>query len=84
MKINWSIRIKSLKFWTAIIPAVLLLVQVVLALFDINWDFNDLNGKLLTIVNAAFGVLVIIGVVVDPTTPGLNDSERAMTYGKDE
>lgn len=84
MKINWSIRIKSLKFWTAIIPAVLLLVQVVLALFDINWDFNDLNGKLLAIVNAAFGVLVIIGVVVDPTTPGLNDSERAMTYGKDE
>ncbi|MBQ6317144.1 MAG: hypothetical protein IJI13_06445 [Oscillospiraceae bacterium] len=29
---------------------------------------------------ALFAVLVILGIVVDPTTDGLGDSERAMSY----
>ena len=33
-------------------------------------------------VDALFAVLVILGVVVDPTTEGLGDSDRAMTYTK--
>jgi phi LC3 family holin len=34
------------------------------------------------VVNAAFGVLAILGIVTDPTTPGVKDSTRAMTYDK--
>jgi len=31
-------------------------------------------------VDAVFALLVILGIVVDPTTDGLNDSARAMAY----
>ena len=80
MKINWTVRIKNKSFWLAIIPAVLLLIQVVGAVFGFELDLSELGTKLLAVVNALFSVLVILGVVVDPTTSGLSDSERALTY----
>lgn len=78
--INWLVRIKNKSFWVAIIPAVLLLIQVVAAVFGISLDLGDLGNKLLAVVNALFGVLTIMGVVVDPTTAGIADSTQAMTY----
>lgn len=80
MKINWTVRIKSKNFWLAIIPAVLLLIQVVAAVFGFALDLGDLGNKLLAVVNAAFAVLAILGIVVDPTTAGLKDSQAALTY----
>jgi len=82
MRINWKVRIKNKAFWLAIIPAVLLLIQVVLAVFGISIDFSDLQGKLLAVVDALFVVLAILGIVTDHTTAGLADSERAMGYEK--
>jgi len=79
-EINWKVRIKNKMFWIAVIPAVLLLVQTVCSVFGIELDFGDLQDKLLAVVNALFAVLVILGIVVDPTTDGLGDSERAMSY----
>lgn len=78
--INWKVRIKNKNFWIAIIPAVLLLIQVVLAVFGIEVDFGVLNGKLLAVVDAVFVVLSILGIVTDPTTQGLGDSIQALTY----
>ena len=78
--INWIVRIKNKAFWVAIIPAILLLIQVVAAVFGYTLDLGDLGNKLLAVVNAVFSVLVILGVVTDPTTAGLGDSEQAMTY----
>lgn len=78
--INWIVRIKNKNFWLTIIPAVLLLVQVVAAVFGFIIDLGDLGNRLLDVVNAAFSVLVILGVVNDPTTAGISDSKQAMTY----
>lgn len=78
--INWLVRIKNKNFWVAIIPAVLLLIQVVAAVFGFEIDLGDLGNRLLDVVNAVFAVLVILGVVTDPTTAGLSDSKQAMTY----
>lgn len=80
MKINWAVRLKNKTFWVAIIPAMLLLIQVVASVFGYSLDLGDLGNKLLAVVNAAFGVLAIMGVVADPTTAGVSDSEQAMTY----
>lgn len=80
--INWTVRLKNKTFWLSLIPAVLLLVQVVAAVFGINLDMGDLGNKLLAVVNAVFAVLVILGVVNDPTTAGMSDSNQAMTYTK--
>ena len=80
MKINWTVRLKSKNFWLAIIPAVLLLIQVVAAVFGFALDLGDLGNKLLAVVNAAFAVLAILGIVVDATTEGVGDSTQALTY----
>lgn len=79
-KINWTVRFKNKTFWLSLIPAVLLLIQVIAEPFGYNWDFVVLNTQMAAIVNALFGVLSILGVVVDPTTSGISDSEQAMDY----
>ena len=56
--INWIVRIKNKAFWVALIPAVLLLIQVVAAVFGYTLDLGDLGNKLLDVVNAVFAVLV--------------------------
>lgn len=78
--INWIARIKNKNFWLTIIPAVLLLVQVVAAVFGFTIDLGDLGNKLLEVVNALFAVLAILGIITDPTTTGIKDSAQAMTY----
>lgn len=78
--INWEVRIKNKNFWLTLIPAVLLLAQVVAAPFGYEWDFGVLNEQLAAIINALFAVLSILGIVTDPTTAGLRDSKLANTY----
>lgn len=78
--INWKVRIKNKTFWLALIPTVLLLVQVVAAVFGYTLDLGELGNKLLAVVNALFAVLTILGVVTDPTTTGVSDSAQALTY----
>ena len=75
MKINWKVRIKNKSFWLAIVPAFLLLAQTVAVPFGYKFDIDLINKQLLDIVNAAFGVLTIVGVVADPTTAGITDKE---------
>lgn len=78
--INWKVRIKNKAFWVSLIPAVLLLIQVIAAVFGYTLDLGDLGNKLLAVVNALFAVLAILGVVTDPTTAGVGDSTQALTY----
>ena len=80
--INWKIRIKNKQFWLAIIPAVILLIQAVAAVFGFTLDFGELSTKLIAVVNAAFVVLAILGIVTDPTTVGVKDSKRALGYSE--
>lgn len=78
--INWKVRLKNKNFWIALIPAVILLIQVVASLFGFEIDLSDIKGKLLAIVDVVFVILAILGIVTDHTTAGIADSERAMTY----
>ena len=82
MKINWTVRFKNKTFWLALVPAVLLLIQVVAAVFGIDLNLSSLGDKLIDVVNALFAVLTILGVVTDPTTAGVSDSKQAMEYDK--
>ena len=78
--INWKVRLKNKTFWLTLVPAVLLLVQVVAAPFGYQWDFGVLNEQIAAIINAIFAVLAILGIVTDPTTAGVGDSAQALTY----
>lgn len=48
--------------------------------FGYTLDLGDLGNKLLSVVEALFMVLSILGIVVDPTTDGVGDSKQALTY----
>ena len=78
--INWKVRIKNKAFWMAVIPAIALVAQAVAAVFGYEIDLSTMVGKIQAVVNAVFALLVILGVVVDPTTDGIGDSVRAMGY----
>ena len=82
MKINWIVRIKNKNFWIALIPAFLLFIQAVAKVFGFTIDLGELGNNLLSVVNSAFTVLAILGIVIDPTTNGISDSNRAMTYNQ--
>lgn len=80
--INWKVRIKNKNFWITIIPAIILVIQAVAAIFGVTLELGEIGNKLVAVVNAVFVVLTILGIVTDPTTKGISDSERAMTYNK--
>lgn len=80
MNINWIVRLKNKHFWLALIPALLLLVQVTAEMFGFALDLGELGNRLLGVVNAVFALLTVLGVVNDPTTASLRDSAQAMTY----
>lgn len=80
MKINWKARFKHKPFLVALFAAVLLLVQVVIEPFGI--DFTFYKEWVTNVFNAALAVLVILGIVIDPTTSGTTDSEQALGYNK--
>lgn len=73
MRINWKIRLQSRSFWVAIFA----LVGFVLGEFGV-WE----AGRYEMLVDLILFALVAAGVIIDPTTGGLSDSERALGYGK--
>lgn len=78
--INWKVRIKNKAFWVTAIPTVLLLITQVAGVFGFTLDLSALGDKLIGIAGTVFLILSLVGIVVDPTTEGVNDSERAMGY----
>ena len=73
------VRILNKTFWITLVPALALLLQTFLAVFNIRLELGETIDKLLVFINALFAVFVIVGVVNDPTTSGVSDSTRAMT-----
>lgn len=80
MMINWKVRILNKTFWVTLVPALALLLQTFLAVFGVKLELGETIDKLLVFINALFAVLMIVGIVNDPTTSGVSDSTRAMTY----
>lgn len=80
MKINWKIRIQSKVFVISLLGLIFLLAQQVLGIFGINWDYTVINDQLTQVINTIFLILALVGVVKDPTTTGIEDSEQALTY----
>ena len=82
MKLNIKVRLKNKTFWITFIPMVLLLVYQILNIFGIQFDLETWQDIILNVVSVVFMVLSALGIVVDPTTQGIEDSDLAMTYDK--
>lgn len=77
-KINWKVRFKN-KTWLGLFIALIVsFVYGMLRLFNVYPPVTE--NQVLNIVNQVLGFLGLIGVLVDPTTAGIGDSERAMNY----
>jgi phi LC3 family holin len=78
--INWKVRFKNKTFWVTAIPALLLIIGSILEIFNIEIDFTGISDKIVDVIGAIFSLLSILGIVADPTTEGISDSELALTY----
>ena len=79
-KINWKVRFRNKSFWVFMIPLVFLLVQQVFAIFGVVTDFTNIQNQLIAIVGTIFTIFAGLGIIVDPNTAGIKDSDLAMTY----
>ena len=85
MKINWKVRFVNPEWWKQIVMAVFV---PLLAYYGMNWsDMTTWSAVGELFVQAVQNPVVVLSVVVsvynaliDPTTKGMSDSERAMTY----
>ena len=78
MNINWKLRFQNKTTLTAIILALVALVYQVLGLFDVVPKISQ--DELTTVIGMVIDLLCLLGIVVDPTTDGVSDSARALTY----
>ena len=78
MKLNWKVRFKNKVWLGSFFSLIVGFVYSMLALFDV---FPEVTQSLvLQLLNQVLTFMGLIGVIVDPTTAGLGDSERAMGY----
>ena len=78
MKLNWKVRFKNKVWLGSFLSLIVGFIYSMLALYDIFPAVTqNLVGQLL---NQVLTFLGLIGVIVDPTTAGLGDSERALGY----
>lgn len=80
--INWKVRFRNRAFWTSIIPLVLLTVQNMANVFGVRLDLGEKTSEIMAAVTPLLSALVLMGVVTDPTTEGVGDSARALTYAE--
>ena len=80
MKINWRVRFKN-KIWLgSFLSLIVSFVYSMLSMFDVFPDVT--KSSVLELLNQVLTFLGLIGVLVDPTTAGLGDSDRAMSYSE--
>lgn len=76
LHINWRLRLKNKTTLTALVAGVVSLVYIVLGIVGVVPPVTE--NEVMDIVAAIMHALVLLGVVVDPTTAGWDDSERAL------
>ena len=80
MNINWKVRLRSGPFWVGLISLVLTFVYTVLNTFDVIPQIDQ--KQIMDMIVMLLQIFSFVGVVTDPTTKGLSDSEQALMYEK--
>lgn len=80
MKINWKLRLANKTTLTALIACIVAFIYQLMGIIGIIPSIAE--NDILTLAGVIINILVALGIVVDPTTSGVSDSTRAMTYEK--
>lgn len=81
MKINWKARFQNKTFVVTFVTLIVAFVYQVLGMFGVVPSVSE--NEVMNIITLLVNVLATLGVLVDPTTKGFGDSERALTYCTD-
>ena len=71
-KINWRVRLRNKTFWLTLVPLLVLLTQQI----GLNWVPENWESIFTTVMT----ILTVVGIINDPTTVGIKDSEQALAY----
>lgn len=87
MKINWKVRVRNPQFWAQVLFAIFIPILAYAGLTAQDLTSWSLIGELLgdALANPYVLMLVVVSVynaIIDPTTAGISDSARALTYIK--
>lgn len=77
MGLNWKLRLQNKVTLLAILGDIVAIVFSVISLIQTK-DFT--YESVMHIISLVVEVLVLLGIVVDPTTKGMSDSKQALTY----
>lgn len=80
MKINWKARLRHKQFWVSLIALLLVLANQIAEIF--GYDITIYNERITAISETVLSILALLGIIIDPTTTGISDSERALNYNK--
>lgn len=78
MKVNWKVRFKNKVWLSAFFSAIIVILYTIFDLLGIVPDISEYS--LTRIIESILLVMSLTGVIVDPTTAGLSDSNRAQGY----
>lgn len=78
MKINWKLRFGNKVVLTTLIGAIVALVYQVLGLFGVVPTISE--SEIVNVAGMVLNVLTLLGIITDPTTTGVSDSDQAMGY----
>ena len=79
-KINWKVRFKN-KVWLASILSLCIgFIFNILRMFDVYPKVTE--NTIMEIVTQVLTFLGMFGIIADPTTEGLYDSQRALQYAE--
>lgn len=76
--INWKVRFKNKVWLVAFLGAIVAFIYQILGMFGYAPSVSE--AEMSNLIGIIINLLVALGIVVDPTTAGLSDSERAMNY----
>lgn len=78
MNINWILRFKNKPVLVALVAAVVAFVYQILGLFGVTPSVSE--DTIINVVGLLINILVMLGIVVDPTTKGASDSIMSLEY----
>lgn len=76
--INWKVRFRNKVWLTTFVTFIIATVYQFLAMFDVAPAITQ--DSVMQVIAAVLQLLSLLGVIVDPTTKGIADSNRALTY----
>ena len=78
MQINWKIRLRNKTWLASVLALVVSFVYDLLSMADVVPPLSE--DWLMSLIQTILTLLTALGVVIDPTTDGAADSDRAMNY----